>query len=110
MVATLLVKVGKLVMDGHLSARIDSEAKTLSIKTQDSRQEAVRKVEALASVYLGETKAMLLRMSCIEHDLVVRNEGNNQPGGYQEQSSAGFGNQSPLEEGGQNGDGDMDDL
>jgi len=90
---TLEAQVGKLVMDGHLSARIDSEAKTLSIKTQDSRQEAVRKVEALASVYLGETKAMLLRMSCIEHDLVVRNEGNNQPGGYQEQSSAGFGNQ-----------------
>jgi hypothetical protein len=30
------------------------------------------KVESLASVYLSETKSMLLRMSCLEHDLVVR--------------------------------------
>ena len=38
--------VARLIMDGKLSARIDSSAKTLHVKTSDSRDETFRKALA----------------------------------------------------------------
>lgn len=76
--------VARLIMDGRISARIDSEAKTLSVKTEDSRDEAMQKVEMFAERYLVDVKGMLLRMSCIENNFVVKSAQprNNQLGGY----------------------------
>jgi COP9 signalosome complex subunit 1 len=64
--------VAKLIMDGKIAARIDSQAKTLHVRQTEKRAESYRKIAKLSESYIGDMRAMLLRMSCLEHDFVVR--------------------------------------
>ena len=64
--------VAKLIMDGKISARIDSQAKTLHVRQTEKRAESYRKVAKLSEAYISDMRAMLLRMSCLENDFVVR--------------------------------------
>mmetsp|Transcript_18915 Transcript_18915/g.49627 ORF Transcript_18915/g.49627 Transcript_18915/m.49627 type:complete len:475 (-) Transcript_18915:524-1948(-) len=64
--------VAKLIMSGQISARIDSQSKTLHVKQTEKRAATYRKVLGMGEVYLSEMQAMLIRMSCLEQDFVVR--------------------------------------
>ena len=64
--------VAKLIMDGKIAARIDSQLKTLHVRQSENRAESYRKIAKLSETYIGNMTAMLLRMSCLEHDFVVR--------------------------------------
>ena len=67
----------RLVMDGHLAARVDSAAKTLHVRTAHRRSESLKAVSNLGEAYVGQMRNLLLRMSCLEHDLIVKPDANN---------------------------------
>lgn len=71
-VPTVESSMAKLIMDGKIAARIDSASKTVHVRHTEQRAESYRKVLDLSSSYLAEMKNMLLRMSCMEQDFVVK--------------------------------------
>lgn len=86
----------RLVMDDKIAARIDSEAKTLHMRTEEARSATYRKVAKLGDAHLGEMRLLLLRMSCVEHGLVVRSRpagGASMAGVYGPVSGAAWGQQ-----------------
>ncbi|CAM9505881.1 unnamed protein product, partial [Phaeothamnion confervicola] len=64
--------VAELIVRGSMSARIDSHNGTLHAKRTEQRAVSYRKVLATGEAYRRELRALLLRVSCLEHDLVVR--------------------------------------
>lgn len=46
--------VAKLIMSGQISARIDSQSKTLHVKQTEKRAATYRKVLGMGEVYLSE--------------------------------------------------------
>lgn len=73
-----LLKTGKI-----RSARINSLEKTLVAETPDQfrrrkKAETRKRVAKLGSTFLNETESMILRLSCVENNLIV---GNGRKGG-----------------------------
>ncbi|KAH8075536.1 hypothetical protein JL721_1548 [Aureococcus anophagefferens] len=67
--------VAKLVVAKKIHARVDSQRKTLIAVDRDARAASLGTVLDHGRAYVGEVKALALRMSCLEHDLVVRARG-----------------------------------
>ncbi|CAM9194326.1 unnamed protein product [Ectocarpus sp. 6 AP-2014] len=65
-------KVAALVISNQISARIDSTNATLHAKHTEQRGTSFRKMHEMGELYQRELRLMLVRMSCIEHDFVVR--------------------------------------
>ena len=82
-------KVALLISTGKLSARIDSQSKTLFRRQQDVRSLTIEKVERLSSRHLTDVKRGILRLSVIQHGLYVptRDSSSSPRGGN---SSGGF--------------------
>jgi len=65
--------IASLISNGSLNARIDSAAKTVHVVSTERRAESFAKVADLSDTYLRDMQALLLRMSCLEQDVVVTN-------------------------------------
>lgn len=63
--------MAKLIVDGHIAARIDSQAKTVHTREREKRAATYEKAFAMGENYLREMRSMLLRMSCLEQELIV---------------------------------------
>jgi COP9 signalosome complex subunit 1 len=63
--------VATLIGNGSLNARIDSAAKTIHVVSVERRAESFAKVAKLSSVYVHDMQSLLLRMSCLEQDVMV---------------------------------------
>jgi len=62
----------QLIADGKIAARIDSNAKVLYARHSDERAATFEQALTLGNKYVRDTKSLLLRMSLVEHDFVVR--------------------------------------
>eukprot|EP00238_Polyblepharides_amylifera_P015908 CAMPEP_0196584436 /NCGR_PEP_ID=MMETSP1081-20130531/47059_1 /TAXON_ID=36882 /ORGANISM="Pyramimonas amylifera, Strain CCMP720" /LENGTH=415 /DNA_ID=CAMNT_0041905639 /DNA_START=73 /DNA_END=1320 /DNA_ORIENTATION=- len=65
-------ELAKLIMDNQIQARIDSHNKVLYARHADQRSATFQKVLATGEAYMQDTKAMLLRASLLQHDLVQK--------------------------------------
>uniref|UniRef100_A0A7S2H012 PCI domain-containing protein n=1 Tax=Octactis speculum TaxID=3111310 RepID=A0A7S2H012_9STRA len=65
-------QVARLIMDGQIKAGIDSQTKTLHVRHNDKRAATYSRVEKMGNKCLCEMRSLLLRMSCLEEDLLVR--------------------------------------
>ena len=70
-VESLTEEVGKLIVEGKLSARIDSGKKILYMSQVDTRQSTFDDVFTLGKTYLADTKASLLRMNLVKNEMIV---------------------------------------
>ncbi|CAM9536751.1 unnamed protein product [Pylaiella littoralis] len=68
-------KVADLIIANQISARIDSTNATLHAKHTEQRSISCQKMHELGEQYQRELRSMLVRMSCIEHDFIVRGRG-----------------------------------
>jgi len=117
-VAEVEAAAATLVMAGKLSARIDSGAKTLTATSAEARSEALAAVSALAADFPAEARTLLLRMSCIEHDLVIRGRplgplgggGGGPAGGLAQGSMLAAYGQDPQGYGANGQDSNMDEM
>ena len=88
--------VAKLVRTGKIrGARINSLEKTLVAETPGQyrrrrKVETRKKIAKLGNTFVGETEGMILRLSCMENDLVV-SEGRSGRGGMWSGTSGGAG-------------------
>ena len=69
--ADLEVSVATLISTGKISARIDSQSKTLHRRQHDVRSLTLEKVERLSAKHLTEIKRGILRLSVMQHGLQV---------------------------------------
>lgn len=71
-VADLEADLVKLIMDGHVNARIDSHNKVLHTRQVDARSTTFDKSLQFAENYEMSTKALLLRLSMLKNNIAVR--------------------------------------
>ncbi|KAG2487456.1 hypothetical protein HYH03_013879, partial [Edaphochlamys debaryana] len=69
-VAELERQLAGLIMDGAISARIDSATKVLYASKADARASTFARVLAAGEAYCRDTRALLLRASLVQHDFV----------------------------------------
>ena len=67
----LTKEVADLVMDGALSARIDSKAGVLVSRQADDRVEAFERAEAMGKAFIRDTRAVLLRLNLLKLGVYV---------------------------------------
>ena len=79
---SLEAELTALILDGHVSARIDRGAGVLVSRTADARLLTFERTLAAAGAYLRDTRALLVRASLAQNDVV-------QKGG--KRAEAGFG-------------------
>ncbi|WIA41006.1 hypothetical protein OEZ86_004647 [Tetradesmus obliquus] len=99
-VSSLEKELAGLIVEGQVSARIDSQAKVLYARHQDIRAATFAKVLSVSEAYVRESKALLLRASLLKHDIVQRAAGGGGGGGGGGPGPAGGGGG-----GGRKGDG-----
>ena len=75
----LQAELESLIGEGQVSARIDAGAGVLHARTADARNQAFERTLAMADGYLRDTKALLLRASLMQHD--VMQAGGRKGGG-----------------------------
>ena len=66
-------------MDGKIASRIDSQNKVLYARTADQRTATFSKTLGLGADYLRETRALLLRISLMRADFVVKGSSERGP-------------------------------
>jgi COP9 signalosome complex subunit 1 len=76
----LEVLVAALISSGKISARIDSESRTLHRRQHDVRSLTLEKVEKLSAKHLTEVKRGILRLSVMQHGLQVTSRESNSSG------------------------------
>lgn len=76
-VHTLEKQLATLIADNKLQGRIDSQHKTLHARHSDQRTQTFQEAFALTDRYCNQLQLMLLRITALRSDLVVRQEGNN---------------------------------
>lgn len=76
----LEVSVAALISTGKISARIDSESRTLHRRQHDVRSLTLEKVEKLSARHLTEVKRGVLRLSVMQHGLQVTSRESNSSG------------------------------
>lgn len=69
-------ELATLIMEGKISARIDSPNKVLYSRHADQRGSTYRKAFEIGQRYVADTRAILLRMSLIKNDLIIGQNGN----------------------------------
>jgi len=62
----------KLIVDGRINARIDSKAGTLHLNQSDERRMSYRKALSMGSAYKREARSLLLRLSCMQNDFMIK--------------------------------------
>ena len=65
-------EMASLIMDGQISARIDSHNKTVFARHADERNATFKKALVLGQSYIRDSKATLLRMSLIKHGVTIK--------------------------------------
>jgi len=65
-------ELSKLIMDGQISARIDSHNKRLYARTTDQRSSTFEKTILMGDEYQENMKSLLLRVSMLKNDFVVK--------------------------------------
>ncbi|KXZ46324.1 hypothetical protein GPECTOR_45g94 [Gonium pectorale] len=69
-IAALEKQLATLIMDGAISARIDSATKVLYASKADARATTFARVLAAGEAYCRDTRALLLRANLVQHDFV----------------------------------------
>eukprot|EP00968_Pinguiococcus_pyrenoidosus_P016763 scaffold1637_cov253-Pinguiococcus_pyrenoidosus.AAC.3 len=70
----------ELIADGKLAARVDSEAQALYAATDDAQGATFREVLKTADHFLAGSRALLLRMSIVQHNLGLQRGSRSGPG------------------------------
>ncbi|KAG2424834.1 hypothetical protein HXX76_014255 [Chlamydomonas incerta] len=78
-VAELEKQLAGLIMDGAISARIDSATKVLYASKADARVTTFQRVLTAGEAYCRDTRALLLRANLVQHDFMQAGPGG--PGG-----------------------------
>jgi COP9 signalosome complex subunit 1 len=79
-VSGLEKELSRLIMEGSISARIDSHGKVLYARTIDQRSATFDKALQMGEEYQRNTKAMLLRMNCVRNEFYVKPRmGDDEP-------------------------------
>ena len=65
-------ELSKLIMEGAISARIDSHGKRLFARQTDQRTVTFEKTTQMGEEYQNNTRQMLLRISMLRNDFVVK--------------------------------------
>jgi len=73
--------VAKLIVAGKLQAKIDKTNDAVVHHVPDERQIALKKVLKQGNAYRQEIQSLILRMSCLENDFIVRNDNEPVSGG-----------------------------
>lgn len=71
-VANLEKELSRLIMEGSISARIDSHNKRLYARQTDQRSSTFDKTIRLGEEYQESSKALLLRVNVLRNDFVVK--------------------------------------
>jgi COP9 signalosome complex subunit 1 len=71
-VETLEKEMAALIMDGQISARIDSQNKTVFARHADERNATFKKALALGQSYIRDSKSTILRMSLMKHNFNIK--------------------------------------
>lgn len=71
-VAGLTQELSKLIMDGHIAARIDSHNGILYARSTDLRSNVYEKMMVTGTEYQRNVNALMLRMNLLRHDFMVR--------------------------------------
>ena len=74
-------ELAQLIMDGQVTARIDSQAKVLYARHTDVRAATFHKLLQFGEAYIRDSKALMLRASLLKHDLIQRGGGGRRGGG-----------------------------
>uniref|UniRef100_A0A6B2L483 PCI domain-containing protein n=1 Tax=Arcella intermedia TaxID=1963864 RepID=A0A6B2L483_9EUKA len=75
-------ELSKLIVDGTISARIDSHNKRLYSREVDDRRETFNKAIQLGEDFQTDTRAMLIRVSLIRNNMLVKpQKGEERRGG-----------------------------
>jgi COP9 signalosome complex subunit 1 len=82
-VAVLEGYLAELIGDNRIQARIDSANKVVYARNSDQRNTTFQKSMSMGTAYVRNVKSMLMRMSLIKHDFVVRHpkSGGKDKGG-----------------------------
>ena len=70
-IVTLEKSIASLISNNKISARIDSQSKTLHRREYDVRFDTMEKIERLSSKHLREVKRGILRLSVMQHGFQV---------------------------------------
>lgn len=71
-VDALEAKLARLIASKKLSARIDSESRTLHANVLNERELAIKKVHEVAKSHAASVKQSILRLSLVKNNFVVR--------------------------------------
>jgi len=69
-------ELARLIGAGGIHARIDSHNKVLYARQDDQRSATFSKALAMGEDYMRDTKALLLRIQLMRHDLIVKGNGD----------------------------------
>jgi len=79
--AVLETHLAELIGDNRIQARIDSANKVVYARNSDQRNATFQKSMNMGTAYVRNVKSMLMRMSLIKHDFVVRHPKGKDKGG-----------------------------
>lgn len=82
-VLSLERELSRLIMDGRIQARIDSQNKILHARHTDQRSSTYKQVLAIGAQWQEDTKALVLRTNLLRNDFVVRASRSHHGGGTQ---------------------------
>lgn len=82
-------EIAGLIVTNRMPARIDSQRKTLHRRQVDPREAGYKKVFSMGQEFLREMRAMLFRMSLLEHSVFVEAETRGGAGGGGDARSGG---------------------
>ena len=71
-VPTLQNQLAYLIADNKIQARIDSHSKVLIARHADARSNTYEQALALGNKYVRDCKSMLMRLSLVENEFVVK--------------------------------------
>lgn len=80
--------LAELIQEGKIAARIDSQNKILHARHSDQRNDTFADALALGNKYASDVRALLLRLSLVEHELAVRGADHKRKGGARGASAA----------------------
>jgi len=83
-VAVLEAHLAELIGDNRIQARIDSANKVVYARNSDQRNNTFQKSLSMGTAYVRNVKSMLMRMSLIKHDFIVRHPKGKDKGGRDE--------------------------
>jgi len=89
--ASLENMLAELITTGRIHARINFQHGTITSKEAQTRKSTLRRVERLGEQFMRDAEAMLLRMACMEKNVVIQSDNA---------TSSGVGRRRPMTRGG----------